>query len=136
TVPHYGRIRTTNPCAEICLPDWSVCNLGSINLVKFFEDLRHPDWEGFRHAVRMMTIALDLVVDLSSYPTRKHAEGSVMLRAIGLNHGNIGAVLMRNGIAYDSDEGRHWMGAITSFMTLESYKMSLELAERLGSYPA
>lgn len=136
TVPQYGRIRTTNPCAEICLPDWSVCNLGSINLMQFFEDLDAPDWDGFRHAVRLMTVALDLVVDMSSYPTHRHAEGSVALRAIGLNHGNIGAVLMRNGIAYDSDIGRDWMAQITSFMTLESYRMSLELAERLGSYPA
>jgi ribonucleoside-diphosphate reductase alpha chain len=135
TVPHHGRIRTTNPCAEICLPDWSVCNLGSINLVRFFEDLDNPDWAGFRHAVRLMTIALDLVVDLSSYPTRKHAEGSMKIRSIGLNHGNIASVLMRNGIPYDSDEGRFWMGAITSAMTLDSYRASLDLARQLGSYP-
>ncbi|MBA2672014.1 MAG: adenosylcobalamin-dependent ribonucleoside-diphosphate reductase, partial [Gemmatimonadetes bacterium] len=135
TVPHYGRIRTTNPCAEICLPDWSVCNLGSINLIRFFGDLENPDWDGFRHAVRLMTIALDLVVDLSSYPTRRHAEGSMRIRSIGLNHGNIGAVLMRNGLAYDSDEGRFWMEAITSFMTLESSRTSLDLAALMGSYP-
>ncbi len=136
TVPSYGRIRTTNPCAEICLPDWSVCNLGSLNLIKYFADLDQPDWDGFRHAVRIMTIALDLVVDLSSYPTRKHAEGSMKIRAIGLNHGNIASVLMRNGIAYDSDEGRFWMSLITSAMTLESYRTSLQMAEQLGHYPA
>jgi ribonucleoside-diphosphate reductase alpha chain len=104
--------------------------------MQFFKNLDEPDWGAFRHAVRLMTIALDLVVDLSSYPTRRHAEGSVMLRAIGLNHGNIGAVLMRNGIAYDSEVGRDWMAQITSFMTLEACRMSLELAEALDSYPA
>jgi ribonucleoside-diphosphate reductase alpha chain len=135
SVPHYGRINTTNPCSEICLPDWSVCNLGSVNLMKFFSDLENPDWEGFEHACRIMTIALDLVVDLSSYPTEKHAEGSAKIRSIGLNHGNIGAVLMRNGLAYDSEEARFWMGIVTSMMTLFSTRASMELARQMGAYP-
>lgn len=135
SVPHYGRINTTNPCSEICLPDWSVCNLGSVNLMKFFSDLENADWEGYEHACRLMTIALDLVVDLSSYPTEKHAEGSAKIRSIGLNHGNIGAVLMRNGLAYDSEEARFWMGMVTSMMTLYASRASMELARQMGAYP-
>ena len=135
TVPHYGRINTTNPCAEICLPDWSVCNLGSVNLMPFFQDLNDIDWKGYEHACKLITIALDLIVDISSYPTAKHALGSYNLRSIGLNHGNIGAVLMRNAIAYDSSMGRFFMSAITSAMTLFAWEQSHELSIRKGSYP-
>lgn len=140
SVPHYGKINTTNPCSEICLPDWSVCNLGSINLTKVFSNLNDANVFGeelkeFDHAVNLMTIALDLVVDVSSYPTQQHAEGSWKLRSIGLNHGGIGALLMQSGIPYDSEIGRSYMSFITSYMTARSIKTSAELAEKMGPYP-
>jgi hypothetical protein len=78
---------------------------------------------------------LDLVVDISTYPTEKHARGAWNLRPIGLNHGNVGAVLMRNGIPYDSDEGRAWIAAITSAMTLFAAQQSVSLAKTMGKYP-
>lgn len=135
TTPHYGRINATNPCSEVCLPDWSACNLGSVNLMPFFHDLKNPDWKGFEHACKLMATSLDLVVDISTYPTEKHARGAWNLRPIGLNHGNIGAVLMRNGIPYDSEEGRSWIAAITSAMTLFAAQQSMALAKHMGKYP-
>lgn len=123
-------------CAEVCLPDWSVCNLGSVNLIHFFADMENPDWVGYEHACNLMTVALDLVVEISSYPTKMHAQGCYQLRSIGENHGNIGAVLMRNGMAYDSDEARAFMSLVTSAQTLFAWETSHAMAERLGSYPA
>jgi ribonucleotide reductase alpha subunit len=128
---------TAHNCAEVCLPDWSVCNLGSVNLAKFFSGPPEDhDIDGYEHACRLMTVALDLVVEISSYPTPMHAKGCHMLRSIGLNHGNVGAILMRMGLAYDSDEARSFMGTVTSAMTLYAWEVSHELAECLGSYPA
>lgn len=135
TMPHYGEIRTSNPCSEVFQPDNTTCNLCSINLIKFFADLQKPDWIGFKHAARLVTIALDLIVDLSSYPTKQHARGAWDIRSIGGNHGNIGSVLMRNGIPYDSNEGRAVMSMITNAHTLFAWEQSNELGEKLGSYP-
>jgi ribonucleotide reductase alpha subunit len=123
-------------CAEVSNPDGTTCNLASVNTIHFFADLENPDWVGFEHACRLLTIALDLVVEISSYPTRQHAIGSWNLRPIGLNHGNLGAVLMRNAIAYESREGHAWKSLVTSFMTLHAWETSHELAEKLGHYPA
>lgn len=136
TMPHYGEIRTSNPCSEVFQPDNTTCNLCSVNLIKFFADLRNPDWIGFEHASRLVTIALDLVVDISSYPTPQHARGAWNIRSIGANHGNIGAVLMRNALPYDSHEGRAVMSMITNVMTLFCWQQSNELGEKLGIYPA
>jgi len=135
TMPHYGEIRTSNPCSEVFQPDNTTCNLCSVNLIKFFADFRNIDWAGFEHASKLVTMALDLVVDISSYPTPQHAKGAWDIRSIGANHGNIGAVLMRNALAYDSNEGRAAMSMITSIMTLFCWQQSNEMAERLGSYP-
>lgn len=121
-------------CGEVALPDWSVCNLGSVNLEHFFEDLENPDLVGYEHACKLMATALDLVVDLSGYPTKQHAVGSVNMRAIGLNHGNIGSVLMRNGIPYDSVKGRRLIAEVTSMMTLFAYEQSMAIAKELGAY--
>lgn len=136
TMPHYGEIRTSNPCSEVFQPDNTTCNLCSVNLIKFFANLSDPDWAGFKHASRLVTIALDLVVDISSYPTKQHARGAWDIRSIGANHGNIGAVLMRNALPYDSHEGRAVMSMITNIMTLFCWQQSNELGEKLGSYPA
>jgi ribonucleoside-diphosphate reductase alpha chain len=136
TVPKYGRINTSNPCSEVCLPDFTVCNLGSVNLIKFFEDAKKPKLASYEHANKLMTIALDLVVEISGYPTKQHAYGSAMLRSIGLNHGNIGAVLMCHGHAYDSEEGRALMARLSSYQTLHAWQISHELANRLKPYPA
>src|SRR6185503_6723154 len=45
-----------------------------------------------------------------------------------------GALLMANGVAYDSDEGRALCGAITSLMTGRAYRTSAEVAGALGPY--
>ena len=51
-----------------------------------------------------------------------------------MGYANLGALLMANGVAYDSDEGRALCGAITSLMTGRAYRTSAEVAGALGPY--
>src|SRR3990167_1773553 len=69
TVPNTGRINASNPCSEYLHLDDSACNLASINLVKFADDKGNIDIDAYRHASRIMLIAQEIEVDLSSYPT-------------------------------------------------------------------
>src|SRR5205807_6382475 len=47
---------------------------------------------------------------------------------------NLGALLMSMGLAYDSDEGRRYAGAITSMMTGRAYAQSARMAEVKGTF--
>jgi ribonucleoside-diphosphate reductase alpha chain len=134
TCPANGRINASNPCSEYMFLDDTACNLASLNLVKFLGEDGHLDIETFRHAVRLWTIVLEISVLMASFPSRSIAELSYRYRTLGLGFANIGSLLMRMGIPYDSDEGRSICGAITSIMTGESYTTSAELAKELEPY--
>ena len=51
-----------------------------------------------------------------------------------MGYTNIGTLLMKNGLAYDSDEGRALVSAITSLMTAQAYKTSAKLANKIGAF--
>ncbi len=129
TVPKTGRINASNPCAEFLHVDDSACNLASINLLKFLREDGSFDLPGFAHTCRILTVAMDILVDLSSYPTPSIAANSHHLRPLGLGYANLGAMLIALGLPYDSEEARTWAAAITSLMTAVSYRASSELAE-------
>jgi ribonucleoside-diphosphate reductase alpha chain len=134
TCPNTGRINASNPCSEYMHLDNSACNLASINLLKFLGDDGHFLIEQFKHAVRIFIIAQDIVVDNSSYPTAKIAKNAHEYRELGLGYANLGALLMSQGIAYDSEEGRAWAGAISALLCGHAYEVSGQIAEELGPY--
>jgi ribonucleoside-diphosphate reductase alpha chain len=135
TCPAGGRINASNPCSEYMFLDDTACNLASLNLVKFLGENGQFDIERFRHAVRLWTIVLEISVLMASFPSRRIAELSYRYRTLGLGYANIGSLLMRLGIAYDSDDGRSICGALTAIMTGESYATSAEMAAELGPFP-
>jgi len=135
TCPSSGRINASNPCSEYMFLDDTACNLASLNLVRFQDDKGAFDIELFRHAARLWTIVLEISVLMASFPSRRIAELSYRYRTLGLGFANIGSLLMRKGIAYDSDEGRSICGAITAIMTGEAYATSAEMAAELGAFP-
>ena len=134
TCPASGRINSSNPCSEYMFLDDTACNLASLNLVRFLGEDGKFDIELFRHAVRIWTMVLEISVLMASFPSRKIAELSYRYRTLGLGFANIGSLLMRLGIPYDSDEGRSICGAITSIMTGEAYSTSAEMAAELGPF--
>jgi ribonucleoside-diphosphate reductase alpha chain len=135
TCPSSGRINASNPCSEYMFLDDTACNLASINLVRFLHSDGSFDIEMFRHTVRLWTIVLEISVLMASFPSRRIAELSYRYRTLGLGYANIGALLMRLGIPYDSDRGRAICGAITAIMTGEAYATSAEMAAELGPFP-
>ena len=136
TSPSGGRIRASNPCSEYMFLDDTACNLASVNLVKFYDDESGTfDIEAYKHAVRLWTIVLEISVAMAHFPSAPIAQGSYDYRTLGLGYANLGSLLMRQGIAYDSDEGRAIAGALTSVLTGFSYATSAEMAEVVGPFP-
>ena len=136
TCPESGRINASNPCSEYMFLDNTACNLASLNLLKFFsERTREFDTERFEHAVDLWTVVLEISVLMAQFPSREIAELSYRYRTLGLGYANIGAVLMRAGVPYDSEEARALASSITAILTGRSYAMSARLAEEHGAFP-
>jgi ribonucleoside-diphosphate reductase alpha chain len=115
TSPAEGRIRASNPCSEYMFLDNTACNLASLNLVKFYDDEEQAfDIDAYLHAIRLWTMVLEISVTMAQFPSREIAEGSYNYRTLGLGYANLGSLLMRSGIPYDSDEGRAIAGTLTA----------------------
>ncbi|RME77422.1 vitamin B12-dependent ribonucleotide reductase [Candidatus Woesearchaeota archaeon] len=134
TCPNTDRINASNPCSEYMFLDNSACNLASVNLIHYLKENGELDIEAYRHANRIMFIAQEILVDLSSYPTKEIAKNSHEYRPLGLGYANLGTVLMCKGLAYDSEEGRAVAAAITAIMTGHAYLTSAEMAAVVGPF--
>ncbi len=135
TCPEDGRINGSNPCAEYNFLDDTACNLASINLVKLYnEDSGEFDVSGYRHTIRLWTIALEISVLMAHFPSEQIALRSFVFRTLGLGYANVGTLLMLQGIPYDSDQGRTIAGALTAIMTGDAYAASAEMARVLGPF--
>lgn len=130
------RINASNPCSEYVFVDDSACNLASLNLMKFRRADGSFDIEGFSHCVHLLITAQEIFVSRASYPTEKICRNSQRYRPLGLGYANLGALLMANGLPYDSEEGRAFATSITALMTGQAYKISAQLAERVGPFEA
>jgi ribonucleoside-diphosphate reductase alpha chain len=134
TDPNTGPITASNPCSEYMSIDDSACNLASLNLMKFRNDDGTFAVDDFTHAVDIVFLAQEILVGFSSYPTEQITENARAFRQLGLGYANLGALLMSEGLPYDSDEGRAMAGAITALMTGRGYRKSAEVAAAVGPY--
>lgn len=134
TCPNTERINGSNPCSEYMFLDDSACNLASLNLVKYQREDGSFDVKAYRHAARIFFIAQEIFVDLSSYPTPKIAKNSHDYRPLGLGYANLGTLLMRMGVPYDSDKGRNIAAALTAILHCHANRTSAEMAEVMGPF--
>jgi ribonucleoside-diphosphate reductase alpha chain len=134
-VKNSGRINSSNPCSEYMFLDDTACNLASLNLLLFVRDDGSFDVEAFRRAASLTILAQEILVDFADYPTPEIGRNSHLYRPLGLGYANLGALLMSQGLPYDSDRGRNLSAAITSLMCGEAYRTSAEIAEAMGPFP-
>jgi ribonucleoside-diphosphate reductase alpha chain len=127
-------INASNPCSEYMFLDDTACNLASLNLMKFATADRKFDVAGFRHSVEVMITAQEILVDNASYPTDRIARNSHEYRPLGLGYANLGALLMANGLPYDSDAGRDFAAIITALMHGQAYLTSSHIAAEVGEF--
>jgi ribonucleoside-diphosphate reductase alpha chain len=134
TDPNTGPITASNPCSEYMSIDDSACNLASLNLMKFRNEDGSFNVGDFAHAVDIVFLAQEILVGFSSYPTEQITRNARAFRQLGLGYANLGALLMAEGMPYDSDEGRAVAASITALMTGRGYRKSAEIAAAMGPY--
>src|SRR5258708_6702843 len=133
-VPNTGRINATNPCSEFVFLDDTACNLLSLNLMKFQTEEGKFDLERYKHAIDVCFTGQEIIVSNASYPTPAIAKNSEALRPLGLGYANLGALLMSMGLAYDSEEGGRFAGALTAIMTGRAFAQSARMAQVKGPF--
>ena len=102
--------------------------------MKFRREDGSFDVDDFEHAVDIVFLAQEIIVGFSSYPTEEITQNASDFRQLGLGYANLGALLMSDGLPYDSDEGRNVAAAITALMTGRAYRKSAEIADAIGPY--
>lgn len=137
--PQLGRIESTNPCGEQPLLPFESCNLGSLNvarMVKYIDDDVVMDWDRLAGAVRTGVRMLDNVIDMNNYPLEEIEEMSKKTRRIGMGVMGFSDLLVQLGIRYDSEEALELGGQVMRRIQDETYKASMELSEKRGTFPS
>ncbi len=134
TCPRSGPISASNPCGEFLHVDDSACNLATLNLAAFLEQDGRFDVDGFIHAIDVMLLAQDLLVDGSGYPSPAIEGNARRFRQLGLGFTNLGTLLLELGLPYDSREARSWAAGLAALLTGAAYRRSAELAAELGAF--
>ena len=140
----YGEMIATNPCGEQPLLGNESCNLGSINLAKFYTPSEGPthgweekiDWTRLEEVVNTSVHFLDNVIDANKYATPEIEKMTKATRKIGLGIMGFADLLIQMQIPYSSDLAKDIGLSIMSKVRDWSDKKSLALAESRGTFPA
>jgi len=136
-IEEYGEMIATNPCGEQPLLGNESCNLGSINLAKFFHDTHNDvDWAELEKTVKTSVHFLDNVIDANQYATPEIEKMTKATRKIGLGVMGFADLLIQLRIKYNSTEGRELGKSIMSFVRKTADAESIKLAKERGTFPA
>lgn len=127
-------IESTNPCGEIGLAPYEACNLGSIDVAKFYMNGEFY-WEAFAQATRLAVRFLDDVIDVNVFPLEKIRKAVTDSRRIGLGIMGFADLLYMMDIPYNSHEGRQFAADMTAYMAIHGHDESNKLAQLKGSFP-
>jgi len=125
-----GKINASNPCSEYLFLDDSACNLASIN-IQMLDPMLQP--ARFQQCIETFITAMDIIVDMSGYPTPEIEANSKKYRPLGLGLTGVGAYLMTKGLAYGGDRAFQELKTIARDLWDYAYAASEKLAEQLGS---
>jgi len=125
-----------NACAEQVLPEWGVCNLGSLNLSALSDDSGYINYALLKSTIRTAVRFLDDVIDLSPYLYLQIEQTQKHTRRIGLGTMGLADLLIKRHVCYGSAESLELIDSLYKTIANEAYGASTELAKEKGTAPA
>ena len=135
-IPHMGDYKSTNPCGELPLLENSSCNLGSIDVCKYYnEEIEDLNWDELKNDIYTCVKFLDQVIETNKYPLPEIDRVSRGERRIGLGIMGWAQLLFKLKIPYSSKQSIQFVEKFMTFFRTESIKASIILGKELGSFP-
>jgi ribonucleoside-diphosphate reductase alpha chain len=133
---YFNPLIATNPCGEQPLSAYSVCNLGAINLAKFYDEEKHDvAWDDLERTVAYAIRFLDNVIDTTPYFFEENRKVQLAERRVGLGTMGVAELMIKLHIRYGSDESVEFIDKLYKFMAVHAYKTSSAIAKEKGSFP-
>jgi ribonucleoside-diphosphate reductase alpha chain len=123
-------------CAEQMLHDYNACNLGSIDVAKYYnEKTDDVDWDRFSEDIYWSVRFLDNVIDTCDWPLPQIHDVVHRTRPIGLGIMGFADLCLSKRISYGSEESAAFADKMMDFFRKESWRASLALGKEKGVMP-
>lgn len=131
-----GLKKASNPCAEQMLHDYNACNLGSIDVAKYYDETTDDvDWDSFANDIYWSVRFLDNVIDTCDWPLQQIHDTVHRTRPVGLGIMGFADLCLQKRISYGSEESALLADKMMSFFRQEAWRASLELGAEKGAMP-
>ena len=130
-----GPIYSCNPCGEQFLHFSNSCNLGSIDLAKFYDQEKRVDWDRLREVTHLCTRFLDNVIDTCAWPLPEINDVVTRTRPVGLGIMGFADLCLSLKVTYGSPASIDLMEEMMGFIRRESWNASIKLGAEKGVFP-
>jgi ribonucleoside-diphosphate reductase alpha chain len=130
-----GLIMASNPCGEQFLHFANSCNLGSIDVAKFYNREQRLDWDRLREVTHLCTRFLDNVIDTCAWPLTEINDVVKRTRPLGLGIMGFADLCLNLKITYGSPASIDLMDEVMGFVRREAWAESLRLGAERGVFP-
>jgi ribonucleoside-diphosphate reductase alpha chain len=130
-----GPIYSCNPCGEQFLHFSNSCNLGSIDLAKFYHPEKRIDWDHLRDVTHLCTRFLDNVIDTCAWPLPEINDVVHRTRPVGLGIMGFADLCLSLNVTYGSPASIDLMEEVMGFVRRESWLESNRLGAEKGAFP-
>src|SRR6059036_2186940 len=130
-----GPIMASNPCGEQFLHFANSCNLGSIDVAKFYDRENRLDWDRLAEVTHQCTRFLDNVIDTCAWPLPEINDVVKRTRPVGLGIMGFADLCLNLKISYGSPASIDLMDEVMGFIRREAWTESLRLGAERGMFP-
>jgi ribonucleoside-diphosphate reductase alpha chain len=130
-----GLIYSCNPCGEQFLHFSNSCNLGSIDLNKFYDRENRVDWDRLREVTHLCTRFLDNVIDTCAWPLPEINDVVTRTRPVGLGIMGFADLCLNLNVTYGSAASIDLMEEMMGFIRREAWNASIKIGAEKGAFP-